>query len=706
MLISHVILRNFGKFENFSCDFRPGLNLIKGPNESGKSTLANAIAAALFLNPSEKPKEVTSAANWASSKQPSLEAIFDIGGRSYKLIKDFERGVAELEDETIGIKQENPSSIDSWLSDHIGIPSEQIFNATACIRQGDISHIDDSFEAIKDKLESLITGGREEKAASNLISKVERRIETISGEDDGISGGELGQLNIQADEINYNIEKLTREIASLKAKRADLIQVEMALRNVSEDLQTKKEKLEKSKRAVRLEDDFLAASSESREIETKLAEAQESLKKIKGLRDRQAGLKSFDNKDIQDVTSIESELSYLHPKRHELQDESTEASEEFEAYKIGEVYIICIAAGVIGSIVSGLTFFTSLLGFFRPFAGYGLVASIVILALGAALTITRGQHRTYLKTRSEKLKTKLSDLDEEYQKQSAILNTLLAKYSVHTVDELKRSIWQYDDIEKQIIREKELYDSILSGQTMQELEQRKESLTDVLAQLNREKRELAHFNIDDEELGRLNLIVSQYEERLKDLERERLAIRQQIETAEGGAELLSSYKERHDKIRAQAEGLLRQIAILRLTANCIDEARQNVLVSTLEVLNVRTSDILNKLTSGRYSKVRFDKSTMKFEVFSDDRSEWVDPYKGLSAGTVDQIYLAARLALAELVSEEKNSMIILDDPFANYDEKRLENAMKVIKELSESHQVLLLTSQNHYDKWADCTIAL
>jgi uncharacterized protein YhaN len=131
-----------------------------------------------------------------------------------------------------------------------------------------------------------------------------------------------------------------------------------------------------------------------------------------------------------------------------------------------------------------------------------------------------------------------------------------------------------------------------------------------------------------------------------------------------------------------------------------------VLVSTLDVLNVRTSDILNKLTSGRYSKVRFEKSTMRFEVFSDDKAEWIYPEKGLSAGTVDQIYLAARLALADLVSEEHNSMMILDDPFANYDERRLENAMKVIKELSENHQILLLTSQNHYDKWADCTISL
>jgi uncharacterized protein YhaN len=129
-------------------------------------------------------------------------------------------------------------------------------------------------------------------------------------------------------------------------------------------------------------------------------------------------------------------------------------------------------------------------------------------------------------------------------------------------------------------------------------------------------------------------------------------------------------------------------------------------VSTLEVLNARTSDLLNKLTSGKYSRVRFDKSTLKFEVYSDEKNDWVDPEKMLSAGTLDQIYLAARLALADLVSDDKNTVMILDDPFASYDERRLENAMKVVKELSRNHQILLLTSQNHYDQWADATITL
>ena len=703
MQISHIILRNFGKFENFACDFTPGLNLIKGPNEAGKSTLAQAITAALFLNPENGKNEISKSARWGTAEMPSLEAVLDFEGKSIRLLKDFQHGKLELDGRPADYSGE-PESVEHWLENQIGIPSEQIFKATSCIGQGEISHIEESFNAIKDKLESLVTGGKEERAASISMSKIEKRIYEIVGEDG--SGGELEHLNHQADDINYNIEKLTREITSLKTKRADLIQVEMAYRNVREDLAARKDKVEKSRKANKLEENFVGASRELHDLELKLEESQDALKKIKGLRDRQTGLKSIDSKDLQELNRLETSLNYLQPKRYELEQEANEAKSEFEAFQIGAAYIGAAILGAAGGIAFAVSYFTGFLGFLSSFAGYGALGSIAVLGFGLALTLSRKQHRQYLQERSEKLDGKLTEHDMELQRQGGALANLLTKYAVPTAEDLKRSIWQFDDLEKQISREKEIYESILEGQPLQQLEQKQQVLQEALDIIKKDKKELSQFILDDDELGRQALVVSQFEDRIRDLEREHSVLCQQIETAEGGAELLASYSERRENLRNAAEKLLHDVAVLRLTANCIDEARQNVLVSTLEVLNIRTSDILNRLTSGHYSKVRFDKSTMRFEVFCDSRKKWVDPEDGLSAGTSEQVFLAARLALAEVISEDKNAMMILDDPFANYDERRLESAMKVIKEISQNRQVLLMTSQSHYDKWADCTISL
>jgi len=699
MLISHLLLKNFGKFENFECDFTPGLNLIKGPNEAGKTTLANAITAALFLDPSEGGKELVGSMRWKSKELPVLEAVFSVDGRQVRLAKDFKHGSVVLDD------LDSTDDMEKWLSDNLGISSEEIFKATACINQGEISHIEESFEVIKDKLESLVTGGREDQAASQTIAKIESRIREISGED-GISGGKLEQLNVQADEMNHNVERLNKAIAGLKARRADLIQVEMTYKNVRDDLQAKKEKFEKCKKADKVEEFFGKASHEFNEIEVKLADAQESLKKIKSLRDREQGLKSIESKDIKEIEEAEVNLNYLRPKHHELEAERNDAKNEYSAYRVGQAYLICAFAGGLGLTISILSILEMFMAVFKPWAGYGLLVSMALLVLGIAMAISRNQHRGYLKERFEKLEAKLNELDAELGRQTAILKSHLGRYASNSVEDLKRNLWQRDDIEKQIVREKEIFDDLLGGATVQELEHRYETLQETLEKVKRDKRDLSQFIVDESDLARQAQINSQYEERIKDLERERTVLRQQIESAEGGAELLASFVERREYLRAKAGRLLHDVAILRLTANCVNEARQNVLVSTLEVLNVRTSEILNRLTSGRYSKVRFDKSSMKFRIFSEDRGDWIDPEGGVSSGTLDQVYLAARLALADIVSEHKNPPVILDDPFANYDEKRLDNAMKVLKEMSADHQILLLTSHGHYDRWADTTIIL
>jgi DNA repair exonuclease SbcCD ATPase subunit len=705
MLISRILLKNFGKFENFECDFTPGLNLIKGPNEAGKSTLANAITAALFLNPAEGSKELVGAMRWRSKELPALEAVFEVDGGTARLVKDFMHGRMELNDTRTGMTSGESRFIEQWLADQLGISSEDIFKATACVNQGRIDRIEESFEAIKDKLESLITGGREDQAASQTIAKIDSRLAEIGG-GDGASGGRLEELGRQADEMNFSVERLNKAIAGFKAKRADLIQVEMAYSNVCDDLQAKKENFESSKKAVHLEEMYTRASREYNDLVTKINEAAEALKKIKGLRDRGAELKKVETKELRELEAVESSLLYLRPKHNELETERNEAKNEYSAFKVGQGFSVCIVIGFLGTALSIISALNVSLGIIKPWATYGILMSAFLAVFGIAMVATRTKHRKYLKKRFEKLEEKLTELDGTLSAQNAQLKKYMAKYSAGSLDELKRSLWQHDDLEKQIAREKELYDSIVGDVAQQDLERRRDSLEEALEKLKRDKRDLSQHIIAESELARQGQVISQYEDRLRDLERERLVLRQQIETAEGGAELLASFVERRDHLRNEAEKLQHEAAILRLTKDCVNEARQDVLVSTLEVLNARTSDILHKLTSGRYSRVRFDKVTMKFEIFSDDCGQWVQPEAGLSAGTLDQVYLAARLALADIVSDQKNPPVILDDPFAGYDEKRLENAMRVVKELSANHQVLLLTSHGEYDRWADSTIAL
>ena len=71
------------------------------------------------------------------------------------------------------------------------------------------------------------------------------------------------------------------------------------------------------------------------------------------------------------------------------------------------------------------------------------------------------------------------------------------------------------------------------------------------------------------------------------------------------------------------------------------------------------------------------------------------PLSYLSQGTADQLYLALRLALADLLLPRPDACpLILDDAFLTFDDQRLALALEVIQELAQTRQVLLFTCQS------------
>ena len=62
----------------------------------------------------------------------------------------------------------------------------------------------------------------------------------------------------------------------------------------------------------------------------------------------------------------------------------------------------------------------------------------------------------------------------------------------------------------------------------------------------------------------------------------------------------------------------------------------------------------------------------------------------LSVGTIDQLYLALRLAIANEVTKEELPLI-LDEAFAYYDEERLENILSYLSDNFKENQIIIFT---------------
>ena len=62
----------------------------------------------------------------------------------------------------------------------------------------------------------------------------------------------------------------------------------------------------------------------------------------------------------------------------------------------------------------------------------------------------------------------------------------------------------------------------------------------------------------------------------------------------------------------------------------------------------------------------------------------------LSVGTIDQLYLALRLAVAQEITNE-DLPLILDEAFAYYDDERLENILEFLNNNFINNQIIIFT---------------
>lgn len=701
MNLTSLVIENFGKFKSFECDFTPGLNLIKGANEAGKSTLVSAIAMALYGDPGFAQEDIDKSKTWGTDIPFVLKASIASNDFTGVLEKDFSSGQTKLTSQEQDISEDDKDKILQVITGAIGLPTAELFRATACIEQEEITKIGGSLEAIRDKLETLVTGGHEDLVASEVIAKIDRRIDDITCKDE-LKTGLLQKLEKQQADIDYNINKLEREIDNIKTWRNSLAQIEVAFANSNEDYKNKKKQLEIAQKAEKAHSELEQVSQQNKDIYKKLEDIKTSGEKIEELKEKINQVVDISTEDRKGIEEAESTLNYLRPKHRDLEKDVGEANEEFDNYKLsgGLIGWVILSVVVFGfSVVDYLMHFTE---FYLHLGGSGLISFM----LSVMLLLKANQKKIFFKEQLNKKEQKKKEVEEESEQQSEKLKNLLGRYNISSVDQMHQSVWKRNELESLVNSEMERYESLLDGQTEEQFDQKHQELEQKISK-NMAFLEKHEGKIPETaEIERLKLIVTQIEEQNSNLNGEIKSLNHQIDTAEGGVELLASYLERKEEASAKKVKLVEELSILSMTKRYIEKARQNVMISTLELLEKRTSEILEMITGGKYKKVRFDKSTLRFEVYSDDKKGWADPIKELSKGTIEQIYLTARLALTEILADKARPPIILDDPFSNLDADRLESTMKMLKQMSEDRQILLLTSDDSLDRWADNTIQL
>lgn len=208
-----------------------------------------------------------------------------------------------------------------------------------------------------------------------------------------------------------------------------------------------------------------------------------------------------------------------------------------------------------------------------------------------------------------------------------------------------------------------------------EIEQEAESGTWLLSDYDLAERQVAL-----EKIGEREIELKEEKARLETAI-ELLMAEERVADLSGGLQLLQAERQ---KVCWQRDRLV-------LLQQIIKEADQLYRAKHQPDVLQQASRYLEKITAGRYQRL-FVEEEARGLLVQQAAGEFLKADFPLSRGTLEQIYLALRLALVKHLDSEKETVpLFLDEVLVNWDELRLAKGLEILKDLAEERQVFVLT---------------
>lgn len=129
------------------------------------------------------------------------------------------------------------------------------------------------------------------------------------------------------------------------------------------------------------------------------------------------------------------------------------------------------------------------------------------------------------------------------------------------------------------------------------------------------------------------------------------------------------------------------LAALELAAQEIERISTELAGQHGDTLEKEIAKLMALFTGNRYDTVRVSENG-KLIVSTEGKEV---PPEALSRGTLEQIYLAFRIAVGRTITREERMPVFLDEAFAMYDDRRLKETLRALSALDE--QIFIFTCQ-------------
>ena len=334
-----------------------------------------------------------------------------------------------------------------------------------------------------------------------------------------------------------------------------------------------------------------------------------------------------------------------------------------------------------------------------------------------------GEYRQYsdkLKDRAERQERKQAQLAELQAMLNEKLTVLQKQYDGDEIPERLKQVRE-DINNAAILKEKSTKEEHDRQKLQKQLDEAKEEVATFIARY-------AKFEIGDQDaISEIYARTSKYSELTAakaELEKQRTSIEQQggmpvesevgMEEAELKAqieaqenyknELLVEYTQQSDFIRLTDKSLERYPDLLAETSQLYDQKQkaQNTLFMlkrTIQLISRAKENLANRYLGrvermfNNYLQIWLQNDgihgilDIDFKVSMEDNQK-VHLAEGYSTGYCDLIDLCMRLALVDTLFEEESPFLILDDPFVNLDEDRLDKSMDLLQLIASDKQII------------------
>lgn len=651
----------YGKLDQARLDLQPGLNVICAPNEGGKSTWCRFLLAMFYgLNTRQRGDlaDKNRFQPWSGSlMQGKLE--LSVGDKELTLSRRTQRPDAPL-----GVFSCTYSGTDTPVpgldaarcgETLLGVP-QSVYQRCAFIPSGSLAI--DADADLERRISALISTGDEKISFSQVESRLKK------------------QLRQRKYNRSGSIPLLEAEIAGLRATQQEAQTLTGQLENLQQQLSQAREdqarrrqaRLQVAQEALREKESCLQALPDSSDLQR----INQQLGAVRSLGDQ---VQQAQEAVSRQESAIEDQLQELNRNPlHPMTKAQLEAQLQIQPPAPPQVaqLLISLALGLCGG---GFLWYE----IDRPQVLWlCLACAVTALAAGNFLRllirrIRLQQSRRRELSRQEELrklaKSYLPAL-EELEAQRALLRQKQQILS----DGDRRLRAQLSDLLSQVSR---WDDSVQSAGDIRRFVRETAQNRDRLAQeLHQAQTQLlqAQMSDADDTVTHLQQQIAQVQGRL-DAGRDAQALGDQISRLE------------EELVRQQAE-----YDALRLSLDALQAANTTLQNRFSPELGRRAAEIFADMTGSTWSHILLDRD---FHLSAESGS---DPTRRsvqlLSAGTADQLYLAVRLAICEMIlPPEQNPPLILDDALLTFDDARLSTTLNYLTQLGAQRQILLFTCQ-------------